>query len=407
MATPVISRSILPPIATEQVVASRVVWRWLRRVLVLGLLIGGAVALRFTYFEPALVPVTVVRVQAGRVEELVTNNKAGTITARRQASLGPEIGGRIVQLPVQEGDRVRKGDVLIALADADLRAQLTLQERSLEAARAAATEACANADLAVRELDRARRLLADGFASQQSVDQAANQQVAAAASCSAATARVGQAVATVDVARVMLAKATLLAPFDAVVSKVSAHVGEWITPSPAGLPMPTALELIDVRSIYVKAPLDEVDAGKARAGLPARITMDAFPGRTFPAHVTRVGAYVSEAQQQNRTFDIELLFDDGALARTLLPGTSADVEVILRGRDNVPRLPTSAILQGGRVLVVREGVLVAVPVKTGLANWEFTEITDGLRPGDAVVISLDRPEVKEGARVTIVAEAAR
>ena len=112
-------------------------------------------------------------------------------------------------------------------------------------------------------------------------------------------------------------------------------------------------------------------------------------------------------QQQNRTFDIELLFDDAAFARTLLPGTSADVEVILRGRDEVPRLPTSAILQGGRVLVVRDGVLATVPVKTGLANWEFTEITDGLRLGDAVVISLDRPEVKEGARVAIVAEVAK
>jgi HlyD family secretion protein len=357
MATPVLSRSILPPIATEQVVASRVAWRWVRRGLILGLFAGGAVVLRFTYFQPAIVPVTVVRVQAGRVEELVTNNKAGTITARRQASLGPEIGGRIVRLPAEEGRHVRQGDVLLVLADADLRAQLTLQERSLEAAHASATEACANADLAARELDRARRLVADGFASQQSVDQVANQRVAAVASCSAATARVGQAGASVDVARLTLAKATLLAPFDAVVSKVSAHLGEWITPSPAGLPMPTALELVDVRSIYVKAPLDEVDAGRARAGLPARITMDAFPGRTFPAHVTRVGAYVSEAQQQNRTFDIELRFDDGAFARTVLPGTSADVEVILRARDGVPRLPTSAILQGGRVLVVRQDVL--------------------------------------------------
>jgi HlyD family secretion protein len=196
----------------------------------------------------------------------------------------------------------------------------------------------------------------------------------------------------------------LRAPFDAIISKVSTHVGEWITPSPAGLPMPPALELIDLRSIYVRAPLDEVDAGKVRTGLPVRITMDALPGRSLPGTVTRVGAYVSEAQQQNRTFDIEVAFDDPAFAETLLPGTSADVEVILQAREGVVRVPTSAILQGGRVLVVREGGLVAVPVRSGLANWEYTEITDGLRSGDAIVTSLDRPEVKEGARVRVEPE---
>jgi HlyD family secretion protein len=149
----------------------------------------------------------------------------------------------------------------------------------------------------------------------------------------------------------------------------------------------------------VRAPLDEVDAGKIRPGLPVRITMDAFVGKSFPGRVTRVGAYVSEAQQQNRTFDIDVAFEDARFARTLLPGTSADVEVILEARDEAVRLPTSAILLGGRVLVVRDGVLVAVPVRTGLANWEFTEILEGVQPGDRVVISLDRPEVRDGARV--------
>ena len=67
--------------------------------------------------------------------------------------------------------------------------------------------------------------------------------------------------------------------------------------------------------------------------------MDAFAGTVFPGRVTRVGAYVSETQQQNRTFDIDVAFDDATFARTLLPGTSADVEVILDARDEVVRLP--------------------------------------------------------------------
>jgi HlyD family secretion protein len=196
-----------------------------------------------------------------------------------------------------------------------------------------------------------------------------------------------------------LAKTVLRAPFDAVVTRVDVQLGEWLTPSPAGLPLPAALELIDAGSIYVRAPLDEVDAGKVRPGLPVRITMDAFAGRSFPGRVTRVGAYVSEAQQQNRTFDIDVTFDDRQLARTLIPGTSAYVEVILDVREEAIRVPTSAVLLGSRVLVVRDGTLVAVPVRTGLANWEFTEILSGLQPGDEVVTSLDRADVREGARV--------
>jgi HlyD family secretion protein len=401
MSVPLASRSMLPPIATEATGSRATVSRWVRRLLVLVVLAGLGVTLRLTYFRPALLPVSVVRVEMGSVEELVTNNKAGTVTAKRQASLATEIGGRVVRLRVAEGDRVRKGDELLALSDADLRAQVTLQERSVDASRSAAVEACAFADFSAGERNRSRRLLADGAISQQALALAENQLTTAMAACAAANARTAQAAAAVDLARAILGKTVLYAPFDAVVSRVSAHLGEWLTPSPSGLPMPAALELVDVGSIYVRAPLDEVDAGKARPGLPVRITMDAFAGRVFRGRVSRVGVYVSEAQQQNRTFDIDVTFDDAALARTLLPGTSADVEVILDARDDVIRLPTAAILQGGRVLVVRAGLLVAVPVRAGLANWEFTEIVDGVRPGEQVVVSLDRPEVREGARVTV------
>jgi HlyD family secretion protein len=169
--------------------------------------------------------------------------------------------------------------------------------------------------------------------------------------------------------------------------------------------MPPAIELVDVRSLYVRAPLDEVDAGRVRAGFPVRITMDAYPGRSFAGVVTRVGAYVSDVQQQNRTFDIEVAFDDTRFAATLLPGLSADVEVIVQSRDGVIRVPTSVILQGNRVLTVRDGVLVGLPVRTGLANWEVTEIVEGLSPNDVIVTSLDRPDVKPGARVVIQPEA--
>ena len=403
-AAAVIPSAVLAPVSTEtrSPETSSRRWRWLRRGIVLAGVVAIAIGLRLTYFRPAAIPVTVSRVETGRVEELVTNNKAGTVTARQRASLTPEIGGVIVRIPVKEGDEVKRGQMLLALSDAELRAQLALQVRALDTVRATITQSCAEADLAGRNLDRTRRLAAERLVAAQTLDQAESQSVAAAAACSSAKARLAETAAGIDVARVALAKTVLRAPFDGVVSKVSAKVGEWMTPSMLGALAPTsAIELVDSRSIYVRAPLDEVDAGKVRKGLPVRITMDAYAGRAFPGHVTYVSSVVSEAQQQNRTFDVDVEFDDAAFARTLLPGTSADLEIILRARDGALRIPTSAILQGGHVLVVRGDTLVSVPIRTGLANWETTEVVEGLVPGDRVVISLDRVEVREGARVTV------
>jgi HlyD family secretion protein len=86
-----------------------------------------------------------------------------------------------------------------------------------------------------------------------------------------------------------------------------------------------------------------------------------------------------------------------------MPGLSADIEVILDARDDVLRVPTYAILEGNRVLAVKGGKLESVAVETGLRNWEFTEIASGVSEGDQVVVSLDRAEVKAGARVEVTA----
>jgi HlyD family secretion protein len=138
-----------------------------------------------------------------------------------------------------------------------------------------------------------------------------------------------------------------------------------------------------------------------RAGQPARVTLDPFPGRAFAGEVVRVAPYVLDVEAQNRTVEIEVELDDAQLAAQLLPGTSADVEVILEVRDGVLRIPTGTLLEGSNVLVVNDGRLVERQVTTGLRNWDFVEITSGLSAGEEVVTTLDRPEIKAGARVRV------
>lgn len=381
--------------------------RWIRRVAVLALLVAAAATLRLTVFRPDPVPVTVYRVAVGRVEASVTNSRAGTVKSRRRATLSPETGGRIEEILVTEGDRVSKGDVLLRLASRDARARVELEKRSLDAARAREVEAEATATRAARDLERFRELARDRIVAESVLDQYRSASDVASAALVAAKAVVEQSKAALDVARVQLERTVLRAPFDGIVAEIDAEIGEWITPSPPGVPIPAVMEVFNPEAIYVSAPMDEVDVGKVRPGQAVRVTFDSYPGEALPGKVIRVAPYVLDLREQNRTFDIEVALDDEEFARSLLPGTSADVEVVLDSRDGVLRVPSYAILEGSHVFVVHDDALESRAVETGLRNWAFTEIQDGLERGEVVVVSLDRAEVTAGARVRVEAETDR
>jgi len=370
---------------------------WPRLALLAGLA-ALVVLLRLTVFAPDLVPVRVVAAEKGRVEETVTNSRAGTVKARRRAKLAPETGGRVLELPRRRGARVRKGDLLLRVDDALQRAQLRLAGDERKAALAQRDQACLAAERAGRDRERTVKLAKDGLVSTEIADRVDSEASAADAACRAAQAGAERAVSAVVLAQATLDKTVLLAPFDGIVADTFIEEGEWTSPSPPALPIPPVLDLIDTRSIYVTAPMDEVDSARILKGQPARLTVDSRPGQHFSARVVEVAPYVTDRLEQNRTVEIELELDDAAVAASLLPGTSADAEVILSAKDGVLRVPTSALLEGGKVLVLERDRLVEKPLQLGLRNWDFTEVTGGLEVGARVVVSLDRPEVKAGAK---------
>lgn len=375
--------------------------RLLLRLALLAGFIVVALAARALLLKPDAVVVKVVAVGRGRVEETVTNSRAGTVKARRRAKLSPEIGGRVAALPHPRGDRVVAGDLLLRIDDALQRAQLAVAERELAAASAQREQACLAAERADRELARTRRLAQDGIVSPDLLDQVQSGERGAHAACSAAAAVVEKARSAVELARTELAKTLLRSPLNGVVADVSIQVGEWTTPSPPGLPIPAVIDVFDPASIYASAPMDEVDSARIRAGQDARVTLDSHPGRSFPGRVVAVSPYVLDVQAQNRTVEIEVELEDRELARLLLPGTSADAEVILSVREDVLRIPTTALMEGSRTLLVEDGRLAERRVEVGVRNWDFTEVRRGLATGERLVVSFDRPEIKPGARVQL------
>ncbi|MCX7628280.1 MAG: efflux RND transporter periplasmic adaptor subunit [Methylophilaceae bacterium] len=371
--------------------------RWLLTITVLAT-VGAAF---WWTSRPQPIPVVLAEVGRGKVEASVSNTRAGTVEACLRTRLSPITGGRIVYLGVKKGDRVKKGQVLMRLWNEDQQAQASVAKKQLEAAEKRVGEICVLAANAQREAERLARLRARGFVSEGAEDKVKSEAESRKAACATARAEVGQALAQVRLSNVEQHRTVLIAPFDGTVADIVGELGEYATPSPPGVATPPAIDLIDDSCLYISAPMDEVDAPKIRVGQPARVTLDALPGQVLPAHVRRVAPYVVAVEKQARTVDVEASLDQPPPPGRLLVGFSADLEIILDSRDDVLRVPTSALLEGGRVLLYRpeNGRLEERMVKTGIANWEYTEILEGLAPGDRIVLSLEREGVKAGALV--------
>ncbi|MEK7330039.1 MAG: efflux RND transporter periplasmic adaptor subunit, partial [Candidatus Eisenbacteria bacterium] len=244
-------------------------------------------------------------------------------------------------------------------------------------------------------------LFKSSLVSQGEMDLAKSRLESAEAELEGAEAREQRARSAVRLGQDELDHLRVLAPFDGVVSQRMVEVGEPVVP---GQPV---LEVVSLDRLYVSAPLDEIDIGRVREGLPARVTLDPYRGRVWQGAVSRVSPVVNDVREQNRTLEVEVEMRPDPTAPQPKPGTSADVEIILARRDSVLRVPTNAVIEGKRVLVIENGQAVSRDVKTGLKNWDWTEIVDGLGEGKTVITSLERQGVKPGARVVAAAGAAR
>lgn len=369
----------------------------MRRIVIALLVIIVLAAAAFWISRPKPVAVVVETVGSGSVEATLANTRAGTVEACQRTKLSTIIGGRIEYLGVKEGDKVEKGQLLLKLWNDDQQASSALASAQVTLAAKRSEEVCIAAVNAEKEAKRQAELRVRGFVSPSREETARTDAEVRRAACATAQADIAQAEARLKSTRVDQGRVALYAPFAGTVAKIVGELGEYSTPSPPGVQTPPAIDLFDDSCLYVKAPMDEVDAPKISVGQTVRITLDALPGKTLPGTVRRVAPYVSAVEKQARTVDIEVDFAQPADAAGLLVGYSADVEIVLATREKVLRIPTAAILEGGKVLLLEDGKLVERSIKAGLANWEYTEISEGLQAGERIVTSLERTGVVTGA----------
>lgn len=366
--------------------------------IILLVITTGYAIWHFTSNEP--LEVELVTVDRSVVEATVVNTRAGTIKACRRAKLSPQAGGQIVRLNIHEGDRVKQGQILLELWNIDLQAQYDLAKQQLATAENRQQEACILAENAQREYVRTQQLVEQGFVSAQRADDAHATAKANRAACAATAADVKRAQAQIAVSQANLDRMQLIAPFSGIVAQITGELGEYVTPSPPGIPTLPVVDLIDDSCLYVSAPMDEVDAPKIQVGQTARITLDALPDHVFDGTVRRIAPYVTEIEKQARTVDVEAEFTHPGQAAFLV-GYSADIEAIIDQRQAVLRVPTQVIRQDNKVWVVdQNNQLEERTLETGLANWVYTEVLAGLTEGEQVVLSSSEGELAAGQPVT-------
>ena len=354
----------------------------------------------FLYFkrtEP--VAVTLYTVALGEIKQTVVNTRVGTVKACRRAYLAPGTGGEVVKLNVREGDQVKKGKILLEVWNEGLTARVDLITAEINSKQASADQACDLSAGSIRVAKRLKKLQQHkNVVSDEVVDLAVTKASSEQAACRAAKAVIKVSQANLQVAKAAVKRTQVRAPFDGTVAEVNAELGEFVTPSPPGIPTLPAVDLLDLSCVYISAPIDEVDAPAIKPGMSACISLDAFEDKRCSGKVTRIAPYVLEKEKQARTVEVEVQLTSAKHRIGLLPGYSADIEILVYRHLKVLRVPTEAVLEDDKVLLFQQdGVLLERQIQTGLSNWNFTEVLAGLQAQDKIVLSVSREGVKAGA----------
>ncbi|MGK5085970.1 efflux RND transporter periplasmic adaptor subunit [Bdellovibrionota bacterium FG-2] len=307
-------------------------------------------------------PVTLraAKVAKTSVEASVTTTSAGTVSADQQAVLDFGTVGRISRIHIKTGDHVMRGQELAQLENADLKSILADTER---------------------EVKRTEELFAAGLVSQAALDTARK---------------------ALDVARSNYEKTIIRAPFEGVATELNLEIGEFAQVG-SGTLKKAPIRLVDLKPRLIHGDVDEVDLGKLKVGMAARVKIAAARSEPFQAVLQRVVPFVSTAKEQDRTSEVELRIQDHTQA--LIPvGASATIEIIIDARSGVLAVPSRAILgfaDKRYVFRVIGDRLVKTDIKLGIGNYSKTEVLSGLSESDVVVFAPSDLELREGMKVNV------
>ena len=314
-------------------------------------------------------------VEIGRVEVVRLADDAqavGSLRSRQSVMLRPEVSGRVTQINFRDGQKVRRGQMMVQLDD-----QLPLAQQQ---------QALAELSIAEANHKRNEELVAQNFISRRSVEESsANLQVAQA---------------KLALARATAARLRIVAPFDGVAGIRSVNIGDYLKDGA------DIVNIEDLEAIFVDFRLPERFQSKIRPGQRAVVDIDSLPGRSFAAQVQAIDPLVDA---NGRSIGVRGCIDNRQLQ--LRPGMFARITAVFGERENARVIPEEAMVpQGGRQFVIKleDGagketrIARRVEVKVGMRRPGQVEITDGLQAGDVVVTAGQQRVQRDGMEVRVV-----
>src|SRR5262249_6169833 len=334
----------------------------------------------------------------------------GYVVARHSSDVGVKVGGRIAKLRFEEGTRVRKGEVIAEIEHADIDAQLEAARRAVAESEALLAQAIATRDEDVRNLDRQRQLMKDGITTTAALTGAESAAAVSAARVKSAEAAIASARARVRVAEEALENTNVRAPFDGVVIKKRAEVGETV--SPFGVAGQATREggaiatIADLGELEVQTEVSENSVAKLAPEMPAEVKLQAYQDQPFRGRLRQV---FPSADRAKSIVEVRVsILDANALVKPEMTASVTFQEhhaanAPASGGDHVPNrstsngnqpaivlIPKRAVMESaGRshVWVVNAGTAMRRPVTLGAERIDQVEVRTGVVPGEAGIIN--------------------
>jgi HlyD family secretion protein len=375
-----------------------------------------------------------------RVEDVTSRVKApGKIEPKTQVKISADVPGKIIQLAVEEGDKVQRGQLLLQLDDTQYRSTWNQSRAALSSARARLTDARASLKVAEDNYVRQRSLFEQKLLSQAEWDRATAAIETARSTFATAQEEVTRSEAAVTASADNLNKCRFVAPFDGVVSALNVEQGEIVMIGTMNNPGTQIMAVSDLSRMLVRADVDEADIVDILLGQKAKITVDAIPDTAYAGTVIEIGNTAKRSltggSEGQTNFEVQVVFDH--TVPEVRPGMTADVEVDTGTHPKTKAVPIQAVVVRtdrdleqrnkkaerkprrsdanaavedtvGRVekeitgiFVVKDDVATFVPVKAGIASETMIEIHGEVKEGDMVVSGPYKAlrELKPGMKV--------
>lgn len=317
---------------------------------------------------------------------------SGEIVAARYADLGSSVMGRLVELPVAEGDRVRRGQVVARIDSVPAASDTAAVQAQVRTAEAEAAAARSQAEQTGRALRRGRELSGQGLLPQADLDALSAAASAAERQAQAARERIDQARAQLARARDLLRKTDIVSPLDGVVTRLPVRAGEMVVIGIQNMPGTTLMTISDLEELNGEVKVPEAEILRVKRGQSAMVSLEALPGRRFEGQVVEVGASalpIAGAGAAAREFKVKVRIQGSV--EGLRPGLTCDAEILVGETKDALTVPLqAAVLRGAGeaertgVFVVEEGRARFLPVEAGMIGGLEIEVR-GVPEGRQVV----------------------